>query len=146
MAYEPAMVPPKKSRRTLFIVLGVVLALCCSGGVVGGFVLYRVAQDATGPARATVDTFAGAIVARDYPAAYRLFCADVRDRLGEADFARQQSAQPELTGYEIVGLNVTNNNGRVRGSANVRFTPRDGVAVNQVLPLVKEDGDWRICD
>ncbi|QLQ37452.1 hypothetical protein [Micromonospora robiginosa] len=146
MVYEPAMVPPKKSRRTLFVVLGVVLALCCSGGAIGGFVLYRVAREATGPARATVDTFAAAVVARDYPTAYGQFCAQVRDRLDEADFARQQSAQPELTGYEIVGVNVANTNGRVHGSANVRFTPRDGVAITQVLPLVKEDGDWRICD
>ncbi|WP_431880331.1 hypothetical protein [Micromonospora marina] len=146
MAYQPAMVPPKKSKRTLFIVLGVVLAICCSGGVLGGFLLFRAAQEVTGPARSTVETFSGAIVDRDYPAAYRQLCSRVRDRVSEADFERQQSSQPDFTGYDIVGLNVSNNNGRVSGSATVRFTPAVGTNVTQAFPLVKEDGQWRICE
>ncbi|MEU4480856.1 hypothetical protein AB0F68_22800 [Micromonospora sp. NPDC023966] len=148
MTYQPAMVPPRKSNttRVVLTVVGVVLALCCVGGVVGGFALYRAVQDATGPARTTVDTFAGALVARDYPTAYDQLCGRVRDRVSREDFVRQQSAQPALTGYRIVGLNVTNSNGRVRGSADVRFTPQSGTTVTQAFVLVKEDGGWRICE
>ncbi|MET8838427.1 hypothetical protein ABZV78_31625 [Micromonospora sp. NPDC004540] len=148
MTYQPAMVPPRKSNTTRIVltVVGVVLALCCVGGVVGGFALYHAVREATGPARTTVDTFAGALVARDYPTAYGRLCGRVRDRVSEEDFARQQAAQPALTGYRIVGLNVTNSNGRVRGSAEVRFTPQSGTTVTQVFVLVKEDGGWRVCE
>lgn len=146
MAYQPAMAPPKKSKRNLFIVLGVVLALCCSGGVLGGFLLFRVVQDATGPARSVAESYAEAIVDRNYPAAYRQFCSQVRDQVSETDFERLQSSQPEFTGYDIVGLNVSNNNGRVSGSTTIRFTPKVGSKVTQSFPLVKEDGEWRLCE
>ncbi|MFG2057094.1 hypothetical protein ACGFI9_24035 [Micromonospora sp. NPDC048930] len=148
MTYQPAMVPPRKSNttRTVLIVVGVVLALCCVGGVIGGFAIYHAVREATGPARTTVDTFAGALVARDYPTAYGQLCRPVRDRVSREEFVRQQSARPALTGYEIVGLNVTNNNGQVSGSASVRFNPASGTSETQAYRLVKEDGSWRICE
>ncbi|MFD6754697.1 MULTISPECIES: Rv0361 family membrane protein [Micromonospora] len=146
MAYQPAMVPPKKSKRVLFIVLGVVLALCCSGGAVGAYLIYRVAMDATGPVRSTVNTFAGALVERDYPTAYQQLCTRIRDRVSEADFTQQQENQPDLTGHKIVGLNLSNQNGHVSGSATVRYTKSEGGATNQVYPLIKEEGNWRICE
>ncbi|SCE83907.1 hypothetical protein GA0074695_1513 [Micromonospora viridifaciens] len=149
MTYQPAMLPPPRksnTARTVLIVVGAVLALCCVGGTIAGFFLYNAVKEATGPARSTVDTFAGALVARDYPTAYGQLCGPVRNRVSQDDFVRQQSAQPALTGYEIVGLNVMNNNGRVRGSASVRFTPQSGTTVTQAYTLVKEDGDWRICE
>lgn len=34
----------------------------------------------------------------DYPAAYGQLCGEVRDRVSREDFARQQAAQPVLTG------------------------------------------------
>ncbi|MCW3838628.1 hypothetical protein ONA70_00750 [Micromonospora yasonensis] len=149
MTYQPVMVPPPRKSNTTKIVLsvvGVVLALCCLGGVIGGFALYHAVQEATGPARTTVDAYAGALVARDYPTAYGQLCRPVRDRVSPDEFVRQQSARPALTGYEIVGLNVSNNNGQVRGSASVRFSPQGGTAETQVYPLVMEDGSWRICE
>ncbi|MEU3456411.1 hypothetical protein ABZ671_22855 [Micromonospora sp. NPDC006766] len=146
MTYEPAMVSPKKNTtRTVLIVVGVVLAICCLGGVVGGFFLYGAVKDATGPAKTTVDTFAGALVSHDYPTAYGQLCGELRDRLSQDDFVRQQSNGPLLDGYEIVGLNVQNNNGRVFGSASVRYTVRQGMPTTQTYALTKEDGAWRIC-
>ncbi|SBT46415.1 Rv0361 family membrane protein [Micromonospora auratinigra] len=149
MTYQPAMAsPPKRSNttRTVLIVVGVVLALCCAGGAVGGFFVYRAVKEATGPARDAVDTYARALIVRDYPKAYAQLCAPVRNRVSEADFVRQQSAQPELNGYGIVGLNVQNTNGRVRGSASVRYDPRSGTSTTLTYVLVKEDGAWRICE
>ncbi|MFG2064821.1 hypothetical protein ACGFIK_25775 [Micromonospora sp. NPDC048871] len=146
MAYQPAAPPPKKSKRVLFIVLGVVLALCCSGGALGAFLIYRVAMDATGPVRSTVNTFAGALVERDYPTAYQQLCTRIRDRVSEADFTQQQAREPDLTGHKIVGLSVSNQNGLVSGTATVRYTPAEGLATSRVYPLVKEEGNWRICE
>lgn len=151
MTYMPAMVPPpppKKPRtaRIVLTIVGAVLALCCVGGTIGGFFLYKAVDKATGPARASVDTFAGALVAGDYPTAYGQLCGQVRDRVSQEDFVRQQSAQPRPTGYEIVGINVQNTNGRVYGSASVRFTPASGTSATQEYALTKEDGSWRICE
>ncbi|RKN15682.1 hypothetical protein D7147_24730 [Micromonospora musae] len=147
MAYEPIMVPPKnpQRRRTVLVVIGVVLSLCCLGGVVGGFVLRDVFQQATGPARDTVDTFAEAMIGRDYPTAYGQLCGQLRNRQSQADFAREQAEAFTPTDYEIVGLSVVNNNGRLNGRADVRWTLPNGTSGTQVLTLVKEDGDWRIC-
>ncbi|MFD2766488.1 hypothetical protein [Micromonospora eburnea] len=146
MSYQPAMVPPKKNTtRTVLIVVGIVLAICCAGGAIGGFFLYRVVEDATGPAKSTVDTFAGALVSQDYPTAYGQLCGKLRDRFSQDDFARQQSNGSLPDGYEIVGLNVHNNNGRVSGSASVRYTLRQGMPTTQTYTLTKENGAWRIC-
>ncbi len=70
----------------------------------------------------------------------------MRNQVTQEEFVRQQSARPALTGYEIVGLNVQNTNGRVYGSASVRFTPQSGTSVTQTYTLTKEDGNWRICE
>ncbi|MGC5020579.1 hypothetical protein [Micromonospora sp. DT47] len=146
MAYEPVMVPPKNPRTRRTVLVGVVLSLCCLGGVIGGFVLRDLAQEAKGPARDSVDTFAGAMVERDFPTAYGQLCSQLRNRQGQADFVRQQSGQFTSTGYEIVGVNVVNMNGRVHGEANVRWVLPNGASGTQVLTLVKEDGDWRVCE
>lgn len=148
MTYEPIPVPPRNPRtaRTVLIVVGVVLALCCVGGVIGGFALRNVLQEANGPAKDSVNSFAAAMVARDYPTAYGHLCGRVRNRLSQDEFVRQQSAQPAPSSYEIVGLNVTNTNGRMRGVADVRFVQSGGAESTQVFTLVKENGDWRICE
>ncbi|SCL39061.1 hypothetical protein GA0070624_6435 [Micromonospora rhizosphaerae] len=148
MTYEPIMVPPRNSRttRTVLIVVGVVLSFCCVGGVVGGFALWNVVQHATGPAQDSVDRYAAAMVARDFPTAYGQLCGQVRNRLSQYEFARQQSAQPSVRSYEIVSVNVLNTNGRVHGEAQVRFVQSGGARTTQVFPLVKEDGEWRICE
>ncbi|MEU9741399.1 hypothetical protein AB0E12_19690 [Micromonospora chersina] len=148
MAYEPVMVPPKnpRTRRTVLVVVGVVLSLCCLGGLIGGSVLWNLAREARGPAHDSVDTFAGAMVARDFPTAYGQLCSRMRNQQSQADFVRQQSERFTSTGYEIVGVNVTNRNGRVGAQADVRWLLPDGASGTQVLTLVKEDGDWRICE
>ncbi|MET7751311.1 hypothetical protein [Micromonospora sp. NPDC005367] len=147
MAYEPIMVPPKnpRTRRTVLVVVGVVLSLCCVGGVIVGIMLRNLSQEADGPARETVDAFAGAMVERDFPTAYGQLCGQLQGGQSQADFVRQQSGQFTATSYEIVGLNVTNMNGRVRGDVHVRWVLADGSGGTQVLSLVKEDDDWRIC-
>ncbi|SCG52449.1 Rv0361 family membrane protein [Micromonospora coxensis] len=147
MTYEPATAP-RSNRRTLRIVLvvvGVVLALCCVGGAVGGYLVYGAVKEAVGPVSDATTSYLDAVRAGDHQRAYGLLCRERRERTPLAEFTRQQEAQPRLVGYEVGGVNVTTTNGRVRGSATVRLTTETGSASTQVFTLVKEDGAWRVC-
>ncbi|MGC5021675.1 DUF4878 domain-containing protein [Micromonospora sp. DT47] len=148
MTYQPIPVPPRNNSRTLrtvLIVVGAVLAVCCVGGVVGGFFLYSTVKEAVGPARDATTSYLDAVRAGDHQRAYDLLCRQNREETSLADFARRQETQPRLADYEIGGLNVTNTNGRTRGTATVRMTTETGAETTQVFTLVKEDGAWRIC-
>ncbi|MGK5440991.1 Rv0361 family membrane protein [Micromonospora sp. URMC 105] len=148
MTYQPIRVPPRDNRRTLRIVLivvGVVLALCCLGGTVGGFFLYGAAKEAVGPAREATTSYLDAVRAGDHQRAYELLCREERERTSLADFGRRQAAEPRLVDHDIAGLTVNNTNGQVRGTATVRLTTETGGASTRVLTLVKEDGAWRLC-
>ncbi|MEH0983126.1 Rv0361 family membrane protein [Micromonospora sp. CPCC 205556] len=148
MTYQPIPVPPRDNRRTLRIVLivvGVVLAVCCLGGAVGGFFLYGAAKEAVGPVREATTGYLDAVRAGDHQRAYELLCREERERTSRADFDRRQAAEPRLVDYDIAGLTVNNTNGRVRGTATVRLTTETGGESTRVLTLVKEDGAWRLC-
>ncbi|MGW0434948.1 Rv0361 family membrane protein [Micromonospora sp. NPDC003197] len=150
MAYQQPPPPPPASKsgnttRIVLIVVAVVLVLCCLGAGLFGYVFYRTVQDATGPARDATTGYLDDLRERDYPGAYGRLCTQVRADMTAEEFARRQSAQPTITSYKIVGLNVTNNNGRVTGTTTVRLTQEPGATSTQVFPLVKEDGQWRIC-
>ncbi|MBB4961829.1 Rv0361 family membrane protein [Micromonospora polyrhachis] len=148
MAYQQLPPPARKSRNTtriVLIVVAVVLVVCCLGGGILGFVLYRTVQDATGPAREATTAYVDDLRERDYPGAYGRLCARVRADLTAEEFARRQAPQPTIASYKIVGLNVNNTNGRVTGTATVQLTQDAGATVTQVFPLVKEGGQWRIC-
>ncbi|GAB3154404.1 hypothetical protein GCM10027290_48840 [Micromonospora sonneratiae] len=148
MTYQPMPAPPpKKSKtlRTVLIVVAVVLTLCCVGGGIGGFFLYRTVQDATGPARDATTGYVDDLGSGNYPGAYGRLCNRMRSEMTADEFARMQSIQPRVASYKITGLSVNNTNGRVTGTATVRLTQDGGATVIQVLPLVKEDGEWRIC-
>ncbi|OZV82220.1 hypothetical protein CA850_07895 [Micromonospora echinospora] len=147
MAYQPVPAPsaPRRTTRTILIVVGVVLVLCCLGGSIGGFWLYRTVKDAVGPASDSATTYLDAMRRGDHSAAYGQLCAPTRSRISEADFTRMQAAQPRLREYEITGVNVTSTNGRTEGSATVRLTQENGTETTQLFRLVKEDGTWRVC-
>ncbi|MGB2569844.1 hypothetical protein ACPFP2_15520 [Micromonospora citrea] len=147
MTYEPIMAP-KSSRRPLRIVLvvvGVVLALCCVGGAVGGFFVYGAVKETVGPVSEATTTYLDAVRSGDHQRAYDQLCRQRREQTSLAEFTRQQEAQPQVVGYRVGGVNVTNTNGRVRGSATVRLTTETGSTSTQVFTLVKEDGAWRVC-
>jgi len=148
MAYEPIMVPPPKRRSTLrvvLIVVAAVLSVCCLGGVIGGVYLYRTYQDSAGPAREETTAYIDEVLAGNYEAAYGRLCAKVRDVTSQADFARVQAAQPKMTSYEISTVAVSNFNGRVTATVTVQMTQETGAPYVHILPLVKEDGQWRVC-
>ncbi|WP_173062547.1 Rv0361 family membrane protein [Phytohabitans houttuyneae] len=148
MTYEPIFTPapkPRRTARTVLIVVGAVLAVCCVGGAVGGFALFRSVSNAIEPARDAATSYVDDVRAGDYPSAYGRLCQEVRDTTTLEDFTRAMSAGPRIQSYEINGVNVSNFNGRSTATVTARMTQDSGATLIQVFPLVKEDGEWRVC-
>ncbi|MFE0528330.1 nuclear transport factor 2 family protein [Micromonospora parva] len=149
MTYEPMMVPGPRSNRTLrtvLIVVGALLAVCCVVGTCVGLWLYRSVKDSVEPARVATTAFLDDVQAGNYPGAYGQLCDRVRDTMTQEDFARIQGAQLKVRSYEITGVNVSNYNGRVTATAHVEAVQEvTGAQFSQVMTLVKEDGEWRVC-
>lgn len=149
MTYEPMTVPnrkPNRTTRTVLIVVAVVLTVSCVVGVCGGFWFYRTVKDAVGPARAATAAYIDDVQAGNYPGAYGRLCGDLRETMTQADFARIQAAQLKIGSYEIVGVYVNRSSGRVTGTATVEMVQEaTGARMTQTMFLVKEDGEWRVC-
>ena len=149
MVYQPMIAPPPKSRNTLSIVLivaGAVLALCCVGGVAGGIFLYHTYSSNAGPVREATTTYVDDVLAGDYDGAYGMLCRKVRDTTSLDDYARIQEAQLKISAYKITGVRINNTNGRLIAYVTTRMTQEEtGAEFTQTFPLVKEDGQWRIC-
>jgi len=69
----------------------------------------------------------------------------VRAGTSPEEYIRIQSAQLKIRSYEINGVSVSNFNGRVSAAVNVRMVQITGAVFAQTFPLVKENGEWRIC-
>ncbi|MEU5673690.1 hypothetical protein ABZ749_25710 [Micromonospora sp. NPDC047753] len=149
MTYEPTMVPgprPNRTLRTVLIVVGALLTVCCVIGTCVGLWLYRSVKDTVEPVRGAATAYLDDVRAGNYAGAYGRLCDRVRDTMPQEDFARIQSAQLKITSYEITGVNVNNYNGRVTGTVQVEVVQAaTGARFTQGVALVKEDGEWRVC-
>ncbi|MFJ6198571.1 hypothetical protein [Micromonospora sp. NPDC092111] len=147
MTYQPIPAAPRGNRtlRTVLVVVGIVLAVCCVGGAVGGWFIYGAAKDTLTPVREATTTYLDAVRAGDHQRAYDQLCARERERTTAAEFAQRQTTQPRLVGYDVDGVHVNNTNGLVRGTVTVRLTTDGGGTRTQVFTLLKEDGAWRVC-
>ncbi|MEU4555039.1 Rv0361 family membrane protein [Micromonospora violae] len=143
------MVPdrrPNRTVRTVLIVLGALLALCCVVGTCVGLWFYRSLKDSVEPARAATTAFVDDVQAGNYPGAYGRLCERVRDGMTQEEFARVQAAQLKISSYEITNVNVNNFNGRLTATATVVVVQEaTGARASQALALVKEDDEWRVC-
>ncbi|GGQ86663.1 hypothetical protein GCM10010166_66010 [Couchioplanes caeruleus subsp. azureus] len=119
--------------------------LCCAGGVTGGYFFYRGIQQATGPAREATDEFVADLEARNADAAYGRLCASTRSKFTRNAFIQGLSGQPKINSHEIVGVNVSNVNGRVSATVTAKLTLETGFVDQHTFTLVKEDGRWRMC-
>ncbi|MFE9918013.1 hypothetical protein ACFYPG_22910 [Micromonospora sp. NPDC005553] len=149
MTYEPTMVPgprPNRTLRTVLIVVGALLAVCCVIGTCVALWLYRSVKDTVEPVRGAATAYLDDVQAGNYAGAYGRLCDRVRDTMPQEDFARIQSAQLTISSYEITGVNVNNYNGRVTGTVQVEAVQAaTGARFTQGVALVKEDGEWRVC-
>ncbi|MER7589826.1 hypothetical protein ABTW72_20055 [Micromonospora sp. NPDC127501] len=149
MTYEPMMVPdprPNRTLRTVLIVVGALLAVCCVIGTCVGLWFYRSIRNSVEPAGAAATGFVDDVQAGNYPGAYGWLCDRVRDGMTQEEFARVQAAQLKISSYEITNVNVNNVNGRLTATATVEAVQEaTGARLTQGLALVKEDGEWRVC-
>jgi hypothetical protein len=131
--------------RTVLIVVGVVLVLCCGGAVVGGFFLFRTVQEATGPAREATDAFITDLESGDRAAAYDLLCASTQRQFTRDAFAQGLDQQPKVRSHKIDWVNVSNFNGRVSATVTTQLTLDTGFVDQHNFALVKENGQWKVC-
>jgi hypothetical protein len=127
------------------IVVAAVLAVCCLGGLGGGIWLYRAYNNNAGPARDTTTAYIDDVQAGKYQSAYGRLGKKVRDTISQEEYIRVQSAQLKIKNYEVEGVSISSHNGRVSATVTVRMVQETGAEFSQTIPLLKEDGEWRIC-
>jgi hypothetical protein len=152
MMYPPAPPPPPPPRRshtvrTVLIAVGVAVALCCAGGSVAGYFIFRAVKNgigSVGAARSTADTFLTHLEKGETDAAYDQLCRATRQIYTRERFADTVAAAPRWSSHSITGVHVSTINGSTRGTVQARLAYTDGSTTVRLLPLVPEGG-WRIC-
>ncbi|MET7879216.1 DUF4878 domain-containing protein [Micromonospora profundi] len=148
MTYPYQVPPPPPKRRTLrtvLIVVGVVVVLCCAGVGTGGFFLFKGIKAATDPARQAAESFVSELEAGDAAAAYELLCSDTRRNFTKDTFVQGVARQPQIQSHKVNGVNVSTVNGRTSGTVNMALKLDSGFTDRRAIPLVKEDGTWKVC-
>jgi len=144
-SYQVPQPPKRRTLRTVLIVVGVVLVLCCGGAGVGGYFLYKGVKDATGPAKQAAEAFVGDLEGGDVAGAYGLLCGSTRERYTSDAFAEGVAKQPKIRSHTVDGVFVSNMNGRTSATVNMGLTMDSGFTDRHTFTLVKEDGAWKIC-
>jgi hypothetical protein len=76
-----------------------------------------------------------------------MLCRKLRDTITLDRYTSTQAAQLKISGYKIIGVRINNRNGRVSAAVSMQMTQEQtGAEFNQTIPLIKEDGRWRICE
>jgi hypothetical protein len=131
--------------RTVLIVVGVVVVLCCGGAGIGGFVLVKGVIGETGPARQSAEAFVNDLEAGNAQAAYGLLCSSTRSQFTSDAFAQGVRDQPKVRSYTVQGVFVANNNGDQSATVTMNLMLDSGFAELHTFTLVKEDGGWKVC-
>ncbi|HZU70148.1 MAG TPA: FHA domain-containing protein [Ktedonobacteraceae bacterium] len=123
--------PARQSRRTLWIVLGVVGVV-----IVLAILLFAVvAANASTPTK-TLDTFCNAIKNRDYQTAYNQLSSFRQTQISEADFANFFSSATSCS-YSTPAVNGSS------ATTTLTFFTNSG-SVNGATNMVQENGTWKI--
>ncbi|MBB3101584.1 hypothetical protein FHR83_009313 [Actinoplanes campanulatus] len=128
----------------MVIIVGVVVVLCTCV-VAGGYFFVSGIQEATGPARQAAEEFVADLESGNSDAAYGRLCADTTSDFTREAFVQGLSGQPAIRSHEIVGVNVSNVNGRVSATVTANLTLDSGFVDRPTFPLVQEDGQWKVC-
>ncbi len=127
------------------IVVGIVLAVCCVGGIVVGGLVFTSIRNAAKPAQASVDTFVTHLEAGETDAAYDSLCSRARDQFTREQFAQIVNDQSKPTQHTMLGANVSNVNGRASASVTAELHYSDGRTDRHLFLLEQEAGVWRVC-
>ncbi|MDH6463069.1 hypothetical protein ABT214_06150 [Micromonospora purpureochromogenes] len=136
---------PRRPVRTGLLLGGLTMALCLVGVAGLGAWNVQVVMQAGGPVRETADGFFRELSAGEVDRAYDRLCDQARGRWSEVGFAGWVKTPPVVSGYEILDVSVRTKAGRPIGEVTVRVTRDGGAAEERRLPVVKEDGEWRVC-
>jgi hypothetical protein len=146
--YPPPGPPPKKSNRgawtIVLIVVGSLLALCCIGGGVAGFFIYRAARQVV-PANDATRAFIRDLESGDASDAYDKLCPTTKASFPEPVFASIVASEPQITGYDITGSNVETVNGRESASVTATLNRATGAQDQHTFLLRRESGKWLVC-
>jgi len=104
--------PADRNRRGLWLGLGIgglVLALCCGGGIVG-FALLMVSASRQVEKEATlvVEDYLASLQDRDFSAAYARLCPDLTRNLSETEFAEREEQRPQISTYQVEKAQIGN--------------------------------------
>ena len=143
----PFAAPPvDRSRRGLWIGLGIgglVLVLCCVGGVFGIVVLgASVTSDLETKGRTVVADYLNALRDEDYSAAYDLRCAEQNNREPRSEFAARQRLAPHPVRYTVGRAQVGN---VVVVPATVQFDNAPDAALTFTLVADSGTSELRVC-
>lgn len=127
------------------MVAGWSLALCVVGAGGLGVFSFQSVWGASGPVRDTADGFLHEVAGGDPGAAYDRLCTESRSRWSRDGFSQWLRTPPLVTGYEITDVSVATRRGRPRGEVSFRLDRQFGLSDARKLPVVREDGHWRIC-
>lgn len=143
----PFAVPPREgNRRRMWVGLGVgavVLLLCCGGGIFGVVALVVSSTAArSDEARTVVTDYMTAWQKQDFPGAYQLVCADVKDTTSLASFT-DELGQNQVSQFEV-GTPQLNTN---TTSVPVRITFADGQTEDDTFGVIVDGNqDSKVCD
>ncbi|MFG2045063.1 hypothetical protein [Dactylosporangium sp. NPDC048998] len=143
--YQVPQPPRRRTLRTVLIVVGVVVVLCCGVLGVGGYFLFKSVTEATGPAKQAAEAFVGDLESGDVDAAYELLCSGTRGKYTSEAFADGVAKQPKIRSHTVRGVNVGNYNGRTTATVSMGLTLDSGFTDQHTFPLVQEDGAWKVC-
>ncbi|MEU2615386.1 hypothetical protein ABZ570_27985 [Micromonospora sp. NPDC007271] len=124
---------------------GLGLGVCLIG--VAGLALWnvQVMWRADGPVRETADRFLHEVAAGDTDHAYERLCRQARSKWSAVGFGSWVRTPPQVSGYEITDVSVATERGVPRATVKVRLTRDGGASEDRTLPIVQEDGKWRVC-
>ncbi|WP_089154035.1 Rv0361 family membrane protein [Micromonospora sp. NBS 11-29] len=148
MGREQAWRRPARRRRPAragALVAGLALGTCLVGAAGLAAWNAQAVLGADGPVRDTADGFFRDVAAGDTDRAYGRLCAEARSRWSQAGFGSWVRTPPLVSGYEIVDVSVTTRAGRPRATVVVRLNRDGGGSEERELPVVSEDGGWRVC-
>lgn len=121
------------------------LAMCLVG--VAGLAVWnvQVVMQADGPVRETTDGFFREVTAGDTDQAYERLCRQARSRWSAVGFSSWVRTPPQVSGYEITDVSIATQRGKPRATVTVRVTRDGGATEERKLPVVQENGKWRVC-
>ncbi|HEX5595121.1 MAG TPA: hypothetical protein VFX61_03725 [Micromonosporaceae bacterium] len=148
MAYElppTYTVRPHRRLRAVLLLFGLAVLVCgIAASGVGVWTFQSVKQE-EGPARAAAERFLADLAADDVDGAYGRLCARTRERMDRETFNRWVRAQPKIDRHEISEVAMSAGGEGLKATVTAKLSWESGVVARQALPLVAEEGHWRVC-